>query len=337
MTWPPHQMTWHASKQVTSPPWNSRRLVHGKEMVWASRWSVALSTFYRQILSLLYSSFFFWNFRPRLARELLVYISNMINLSFWNLTGKSLPYSCADTDYLSFATRPWGCYFHPVQKRLRGDAPHVYCLSDEIPMFYEKNPRLYLVYLCASSCISGIVSPKHITSNIDKTLTDTQLLDCILCRNLSQLSELNHKPMRRTRPLTGQQLQLLDSSVNVGRHVVNKFEKCIKLRRIFAWDKLCGILSIFFCIFLLRIFCICFWCFFRPIWHCICLWIFFSRAIPWARFFWIRFFHICHEFWRGRFELTTAKALHFQKCFKDFLNSESRVEWFISFGLRKAH
>ena len=53
------------SKQVTSPPWNSRRLVHSKEMVWASRWSVALRTFYRQILSLLYSSFFFWNFRPR--------------------------------------------------------------------------------------------------------------------------------------------------------------------------------------------------------------------------------------------------------------------------------
>ena len=68
MTWPPHQMTWHASKQVTSPPWNSRRLVHSKEMVWASRWSVALRTFYRQ------SSFFFWNFRPRLARELLVYL-----------------------------------------------------------------------------------------------------------------------------------------------------------------------------------------------------------------------------------------------------------------------
>ena len=75
----PHQITWAhitstniASKQVTSPPWNSRRLVHSKDMVWASRWSVALRTFYRQILSLLYSSFFLWNFRPRLARELLV-------------------------------------------------------------------------------------------------------------------------------------------------------------------------------------------------------------------------------------------------------------------------
>ena len=84
MTWPPHQMTWHASKQVTSPPWNSRRLVHSKEMVWASRWSVALRTFYRQILSLLYSSFFFWNFRPRLARELLVWI-NIIAIFFANV------------------------------------------------------------------------------------------------------------------------------------------------------------------------------------------------------------------------------------------------------------
>ena len=43
-------------------------------MVWASRWSVALRAFYRQILSLLYTSFFFSNFRPRLARELLVYV-----------------------------------------------------------------------------------------------------------------------------------------------------------------------------------------------------------------------------------------------------------------------
>ena len=63
------------SKQVTSPPWSSKRLVHSKEMVWASRWSVALRTFYRQIRSLLYSSFLFWNFRPRLARELLVKLS----------------------------------------------------------------------------------------------------------------------------------------------------------------------------------------------------------------------------------------------------------------------
>ena len=43
-------------------------------MIWALRWSVALRTFYRQILSLLYSSFPFGNFRPRLVRALLVYI-----------------------------------------------------------------------------------------------------------------------------------------------------------------------------------------------------------------------------------------------------------------------
>ena len=88
----PHQITWAhitstniASKQVTSPPWNSRRLVHSKDMVWASRWSVALRTFYRQILSLLYSSFFLWNFRPRLARELLVKVTNF-QLLFWGVT-----------------------------------------------------------------------------------------------------------------------------------------------------------------------------------------------------------------------------------------------------------
>ena len=45
------------SKHKTSPPWNGRRLVHSKEMVWASRWSVALRAFYRQILSLTYSFF----------------------------------------------------------------------------------------------------------------------------------------------------------------------------------------------------------------------------------------------------------------------------------------
>ena len=59
------------SKHKTSPPWNGRRLVHSKEMIWASRWSVALRTFYRQILSSTYS-FFLWNFRPRLVRALLV-------------------------------------------------------------------------------------------------------------------------------------------------------------------------------------------------------------------------------------------------------------------------
>ena len=33
-------------------------------MIWASRWSVALRTFYRQILSVLYTSFSFWKLPP---------------------------------------------------------------------------------------------------------------------------------------------------------------------------------------------------------------------------------------------------------------------------------
>ena len=68
------------SKQVTSPPWNSRRLLHSKEMVWASCWSVPLRTFYGQILSLLNNSFFFWNFRPRLAWEVPVYVYLYVNV-----------------------------------------------------------------------------------------------------------------------------------------------------------------------------------------------------------------------------------------------------------------
>ena len=54
-----------------------------KEMIWALRWSVALRTFYRQILSLLYSSFPFGNFRPRLVRALLVYLSPCSSLYTW--------------------------------------------------------------------------------------------------------------------------------------------------------------------------------------------------------------------------------------------------------------
>ena len=81
MTWPSHDLTPQQTSRhqntslqstETSPPWNGRRLVHSKEMVWASRWSVALRAFYRQILSLTYR-FFLWNFRPRLVRALLVY------------------------------------------------------------------------------------------------------------------------------------------------------------------------------------------------------------------------------------------------------------------------
>ena len=82
----PQPTSWHQNRSNhhhgTSPPWNSRRLVHSKEMVCASRWSVALRAFYRQILSLLYTTFFFWNFRPRLARELLVTLYNKVQ-SLW--------------------------------------------------------------------------------------------------------------------------------------------------------------------------------------------------------------------------------------------------------------
>ena len=86
MTWPSHDLTPQQTSRhqntslqstKTSPPWNGRRLVHSKEMIWASRWSVALRTFYRQILSVLYSSFPFGNFRPRLVRALLVFIWNL--------------------------------------------------------------------------------------------------------------------------------------------------------------------------------------------------------------------------------------------------------------------
>ena len=75
MTWPSHDLTPQQTSrhQNTSLQWSGRRLVHSKEMIWASRWSVALRTFYRQILSVLYSSFPFGNFRPRLVRALLVY------------------------------------------------------------------------------------------------------------------------------------------------------------------------------------------------------------------------------------------------------------------------
>ena len=44
-----------------------------QKKVWTSQCSVILRTFYRQILSWLYSSFFFWNFRHRLARVLVWY------------------------------------------------------------------------------------------------------------------------------------------------------------------------------------------------------------------------------------------------------------------------
>ena len=69
-------------------------------MIWALRWSVALRTFYRQILSLLYSSFPFGNFRPRLVRALLVlcivdiYTCFLSQESLWSLSVYFVVYTC---------------------------------------------------------------------------------------------------------------------------------------------------------------------------------------------------------------------------------------------------
>ena len=68
------QITWHhrhATAKASFKP---------KKKNWTSQWSVILRTFYRQILSLLYGSFFFWNFRHRLARELLVIFIDICTL-----------------------------------------------------------------------------------------------------------------------------------------------------------------------------------------------------------------------------------------------------------------
>ena len=142
-----HQITWAhitstniASKQVTSPPWNSRRLVHSKEMVWASRWSVALRTFYRQILSLLYTTFFFWNFRPRLARELLVYIY-IHSYSYINQYTGSLP-----------------CTFYIVTcRRMEQHDMWMVCL------IYERIPNMVCLISCWNSWFRfwGIVWSPH--------------------------------------------------------------------------------------------------------------------------------------------------------------------------------
>ena len=79
------------SKQVTSPPWKSRRLVHSKEMVWASRWSVALRAFYRQILSLTYS-FFSLKLPPPACP------GTTHCLRLWPCCGRTLPRSSVNTN-----------------------------------------------------------------------------------------------------------------------------------------------------------------------------------------------------------------------------------------------
>ena len=71
-------------------------------MIWASRWSVTMRTFYRQILSVLYSSFPFGNFRPRLVRALLVYMIHTENHNSLGLTGskKDVVYVYVSTSFL---------------------------------------------------------------------------------------------------------------------------------------------------------------------------------------------------------------------------------------------
>ncbi len=57
----PQPTSWHQNRSHhhhgTSPPWNGWTLARTKNSVWALHWFVSLRTFYRQILSLLYSSF----------------------------------------------------------------------------------------------------------------------------------------------------------------------------------------------------------------------------------------------------------------------------------------
>ena len=99
-----------------------QKLRSNRKKVWTSQWSVILRTFYRQILSLLYGSFFFWNFRHRLARELLVPWANVDAPSSSSLgcvctrkrsinphpvvflyAFKCLPYRCKQICWLIFA------------------------------------------------------------------------------------------------------------------------------------------------------------------------------------------------------------------------------------------
>ena len=79
---------------MTSQPCNGQSFVQTQKKGWTSQWSVILRTFYRQILSWLYSSFFFWNFRHRLARELLVFTSilgEMIQFDWYSFDGLKPP------------------------------------------------------------------------------------------------------------------------------------------------------------------------------------------------------------------------------------------------------
>ena len=74
--WRIESKSWHHSHATAKASFKPQK------KVWTAQWSVILRTFYRQILSWLYSSFFFWNFRHRLARELLVHVFFMSSWCF---------------------------------------------------------------------------------------------------------------------------------------------------------------------------------------------------------------------------------------------------------------
>ena len=91
---------------MTSQPCNGKSFVQTQTKIWTSQWSVILRTFYRQIFSLLYGSFFFWNFRHRLAREVLVreIPTKITNLGFFSRNSKT------------------PCWLHPSKKGLSDGA-----------------------------------------------------------------------------------------------------------------------------------------------------------------------------------------------------------------------
>ena len=84
-----HHGNTNSHQQNATTRLNGWRLVHKTNSVWASDWLVSLRTFYREILSLVYSFFSPWNFGPRLAREPLVLWSDELSTKCCQATGHS--------------------------------------------------------------------------------------------------------------------------------------------------------------------------------------------------------------------------------------------------------
>ena len=126
---------------MTSQPCNGKSFVQTEKKVWTSQWSVILRTFYRQILSLLYSSFFFWNFRHRLARELLVvypiFYTGLAPSNKW-LFGISEPFTVC--------SKFFGSHFLP--KRSNVNPPHA-------------NPRFWRFGIILAKMMSATGSWRH--------------------------------------------------------------------------------------------------------------------------------------------------------------------------------